>query len=73
MIESLPSLQNVLEFIFRILSFFSEIKLDSADAVKIRNELDNIGKKYTGGYLFTVLEEYTIHILQNNAIELYKR
>jgi hypothetical protein len=32
-----------------------------------------MSRTYSGGLFFTVLEEYTIHILDNNAIEEYKR
>ena len=72
-IGSLPALENVLEFVLRIVAFFSEVHTQSAEGVRMRAEIEGIGKQYVGGYLFTMLEEYTIHILQNNAIEMYKR
>lgn len=31
-----------------------------------------MSRQYSGGLFFTVLEKYTVHVLQNNAIEEYK-
>lgn len=61
-------MENLLEYVLRILAYFSEITLASPEAAKIRTELAATSRSYSGGLFFTVLEEYTIHILENNAI-----
>lgn len=53
----------MLELVFRILAYFSEIETNSVEAKKIKDEIDEMTRKYSGGVFFTVLEEYTIHIL----------
>ena len=68
-----PSMSNLLEYAFRILTFFSDVSPSSEQSSRIRFELESISKQHSGGYFFTVLEEYTIHLLQNNTIEEYKR
>jgi hypothetical protein len=67
-----PSVTNLLEYAFRILTYFSEVNPSSQEGTHIRNELEKLSQQYSGGFLFTALEEYTIHILQNNTIEQYK-
>lgn len=34
--------------------------------------MNAIRRNNVGGYYFTVLEEYTKYILENNSIEIYK-
>jgi hypothetical protein len=72
-LSTAPSMSNLLEYAFRILTYFSEIDPHSQEATHIRNELDKISRENNGGIFFTVLEEYTVHLLQNNTIEEYKR
>lgn len=53
----------VTEFVYRILTYFSEVEEQSPEALEIRQELNSIRKNNVGGYYFTVLESYTKYIL----------
>jgi len=66
-------MDNLIEYVVRILCVFSQVNLISPESTSIRTEITNISCSYTGGLFFTALEEYTIHILESNAIEKYRR
>lgn len=54
-IQNSPAMANLLEFVFRILTFFSDVNPHSEESSRIRSELEDIARQHSGGYFFTVL------------------